>query len=125
MRTRALHGWSTTLLIAEDVRKFAAEREKVNRIYAEGLPDIRKASKLTQQQVAEQLVTDQGTVSKIKRRDDLLLSTLRLYLAAAGVLHPKIVVEKDGVEIALDLDALGGGQLNRGEAKVIAGRRKS
>lgn len=91
-------------LIADDVQEFAAERERVNRVHARGLADIRRASKLTQQQMAELLGTDQGTVSKIERRDDLLLSTLRHYLAAAGAVHPKIVVEKDGVEITLELD---------------------
>lgn len=92
-------------LIADDVRRYAAEREKVNRVYAECLADLRKASNLTQQQMAALLNTDQGTVSRIERRDDLLLSTLRQYLAAVGALHPKIVVEKDGVEVALELDA--------------------
>ena len=92
-------------LIADDVRRYRAERETVNRIHAEGLADIRKASNLTQQQVAAALDTDQGTVSRIERRDDLLLSTLRQYLAATGAEHPKIVIEKDGVEITLDLDA--------------------
>ena len=87
-------------LIAEEVRKYRDER-----IHAQGLADIRKASNLTQKQVAAALDTDQGTVSRIERRDDLLLSTLRQYLAATGAEHPKIVIEKDGVEITLDLDA--------------------
>jgi hypothetical protein len=39
-------------LIAEDVRRYAAERETVNRIYARGLAEIRKASNLTQQEMA-------------------------------------------------------------------------
>ncbi|HEY5857538.1 MAG TPA: helix-turn-helix transcriptional regulator [Aldersonia sp.] len=92
-------------LIADDVRRHRAERETVNRIHAQGLADIRKASNLTQQQVAAALDTDQGTVSRIERRDDLLLSTLRQYLAATGAEHPRIVIEKDGLEITLDLDA--------------------
>jgi DNA-binding transcriptional regulator YiaG len=93
-------------LIADDVRRYAAEREHVNQVYAQGLAEIRKASNLTQQQMATLLNTDQGTVSRIERRSDVLLSTLRHYLAAAGAQHPRIVVEKDGVEISLDLDAL-------------------
>ena len=91
--------------IAETVCEFAAERETMNRVYAEGLADIRKAGNLTQVQMAALLGTNQGAVSRIEGRDDLLLSTLRQYLAATGAVHPKIVVEKDGVEIALDLDA--------------------
>ncbi len=90
--------------IASDVSRFAEERAIVNRVYAQGLADIRKAGNLTQQQVADALHTDQGTISRIERRDDLLLSTLRQYLTATGAQHPKIVVEKDGVEITLDLD---------------------
>jgi len=92
-------------LIAEDVRRYAAEREHVNRVYAQGLADIRRAGKLTQQQLADALDTDQGTVSRIERRHDLLLSTLRDYLVAAGVEHSRIVVEREGVEIVLDLDS--------------------
>ncbi|MEU5841463.1 hypothetical protein [Rhodococcus sp. NPDC047139] len=53
--------------------------------------------------IAEQV--EQAAVSKIERRSDLLLSTLREYLAATGVEHPRIVVEKDGVEVSLELDA--------------------
>lgn len=92
-------------LIAEDVARYAAERAEVNRIYAQGLADIRKAGNLTQTEVAKILDTDQGTVSRIENRDDLLLSTLRQYLAATGAVHAKIVVEKEGVEITLDLDS--------------------
>lgn len=90
--------------IAEDVRRFAGERDDANRVYAQGLADIRKASNRTQQQVAAALATDQGTVSRVERNGDMLLSTLRQYLTATGATHPRIVVEKNGVEIALDLD---------------------
>jgi len=96
-------------LIAADVRRYAAEREHVNRVYAQGLADIRRAGKLTQQQLADSLNTDQGTVSRIERRHDLLLSTLRDYLVAAGVEHSRIVVEREGVEIVLDLDSFARG----------------
>ncbi|NLG55572.1 MAG: helix-turn-helix transcriptional regulator [Rhodococcus sp.] len=95
---------ATDPLIADDVAQYAAERTEVNRIYAQGLADIRKAGNLTQTEVAKILDTDQGTVSRIENRDDLLLSTLRQYLAATGAVHARIVVEKEGVEIALDLD---------------------
>ena len=96
-------------LIADDVRRYAAERAAANRVYARGLAEIRKASNLTQQQLAVLLNTDQGTISRIERRDDLLMSTLREYLWAAGARHPRIVVDKDGVEIALELDSFAGG----------------
>ncbi|MCH9731995.1 MAG: helix-turn-helix domain-containing protein [Actinomycetia bacterium] len=92
-------------LIAEDLRRCAAERESRNRIYARGLAEIRKAGNMTQRELADLLGTDQGTVSRIERRDDLLLSTLRHYLVATGAEHPKIIAEKDGLEIVLDLDS--------------------
>lgn len=88
---------------ADSCPKEVGARERVNEIHARGPADIRKASKLTQQQMAQVLGTDQGTVSKIERRDDLLLSTLRHYFATVGAVHPNI--EKDGVEITLELDA--------------------
>ncbi|SEM03519.1 helix-turn-helix domain-containing protein [Rhodococcus maanshanensis] len=81
-----------------------SETQDLKRVHAERLADIRKAGNLTQQQVAALLDTDQGTVSRIERRDDLMLSTLRQYLAATGAEHARIVIEKEGVEIVLDLD---------------------
>ena len=54
--------------------------------------------------LAAALGVEQAAVSKIERRHDLLLSTLREYLTATGAQHPRIVVEKDGVEVSLDLD---------------------
>lgn len=92
-------------LAVDGVGEFAVEADRVSRFHATGLADIRKASSLTQQQMAELLGTDQGTVSKIEHRGDLLLSTLREYLTATGAVHPKIVAERDGVEISLELDA--------------------
>ena len=91
-------------LIPDDVRHHTAQRVHTSRVHAQGLADIRKAANLTQQQLATALRTDQGTVSRIERRRDLLLSTLREYLAATGAEHPRIVVERDGMEIVLDLD---------------------
>ncbi|MGB2810175.1 MAG: hypothetical protein WBC17_00270 [Mycobacterium sp.] len=37
------------------------------------------------------------------------MSTLRGYLVAAGVEHSRIVVEREGVEIVLDLDSFASG----------------
>lgn len=91
--------------IAEQVEQVRAETAQMNRVYVETLADIRKAGALTQTDVAKALGVEQAAVSKIERRSDLLLSTLREYLAATGAEHPRIVVEKDGVEVSLDLDA--------------------
>jgi len=48
------------------------------------LRELRKACRLTQQKVARSLRIGQEGVSKIERRSDLLLSTLRDYVQAMG-----------------------------------------
>jgi len=48
------------------------------------LRELRKARRLSQKSVAEKLRTNQAGVSKIEKRADLMLSTLRGYVEAAG-----------------------------------------
>src|SRR5277367_4289585 len=48
------------------------------------LRDLRKAHKLTQQRVAEALHISQDGVSRIEKRSDFLISTLRSYVEAMG-----------------------------------------
>ncbi len=48
------------------------------------LEALRKARSLTQVQVAKELGIGQNSVSTLERRADLLVSTLRKYVAAAG-----------------------------------------
>lgn len=48
------------------------------------LQDIRKAKKLTQESMAEILGIRQDSVSRMEKRADLLLSTLRSYVKAMG-----------------------------------------
>ena len=48
------------------------------------LQDIRKALKLTQERMAELLEIRQDSVSRLEKRTDLLLSTLRSYVEAMG-----------------------------------------
>ena len=48
------------------------------------LQELRKALELTQEEVAKTLDIHQVNVSKLERRSDLKLSTLREYLAALG-----------------------------------------
>jgi transcriptional regulator with XRE-family HTH domain len=62
---------------------------------------------LTQDEVAERLGIGQGDVSKLERRDDLLLSTLLRYLSAAGAEDARIVVTVHGQHVELDLTSLG------------------
>lgn len=61
--------------IEEQVRK---ERRKI------ALSDMRRARSLTQNAIAEQLHIDQGAVSRLEKRTDMYLSTLRNYVEASG-----------------------------------------
>lgn len=68
----------------------AARREKIeNRtreLIAEELTlqDIRKARQLTQEQMAKTLNIGQDSVSRIEKRSDMMLSTMRSYVEAMG-----------------------------------------
>ncbi len=48
------------------------------------LRDLRKAHELTQERIAETLGISQDGVSRIEKRSDFLLSTLRSYVEAMG-----------------------------------------
>lgn len=48
------------------------------------LSEMRKARSLTQNSIAEQLHIDQGAVSRLEKRTDMYLSTLRSYVEATG-----------------------------------------
>jgi transcriptional regulator with XRE-family HTH domain len=48
------------------------------------LRDLRVARRKTQQQLAESLHVQQGTISKLENKSDLYLSTLRRYIEAMG-----------------------------------------
>lgn len=48
------------------------------------LAEIRKAVGLTQDELARQLETGQGTVSKVEHAADMYLSTLRRFIEAMG-----------------------------------------
>ena len=59
--------------------------ERANAEYqALALSELREAQDLTQVQLAKKLGVDQGAVSKIERRTDMYLSTLRNVIAAMG-----------------------------------------
>ena len=59
--------------------------ERANEEYqALALAELREACDLTQVQLAKKLGIDQGAVSKIERRADMYLSTLRNVIQAMG-----------------------------------------
>ncbi|HEY3556349.1 MAG TPA: helix-turn-helix domain-containing protein [Kribbella sp.] len=90
--------------IAAGVAEVEAESRELDRAYAENLAMIRRAGELTQVEVAEKLGVGQAVVSRLERRNDMLLSTLADYLHATGAENPRIVAVLNGIEVELDLD---------------------
>jgi transcriptional regulator with XRE-family HTH domain len=66
------------------------------------LAAIRRATGVTQIELAANLGVGQAQISKIERQADMLISTLASYLAALGV-DAKIVVEVGGQTVTYDL----------------------
>jgi DNA-binding XRE family transcriptional regulator len=48
------------------------------------LQDLRKAQKLTQEQMASVLNIGQDSISRLEKRSDMMLSTMRSYVEAMG-----------------------------------------
>ena len=48
------------------------------------LKDLRKSTRLTQDELAARLGVGQDTISRLEKRDDMLLSTLRHYVESVG-----------------------------------------
>ena len=75
------------------------------------LRHLRRARDLTQQRMAELLRLDQGSVSKIESRSDMMLSTLRSYVEAMGgslrliAEFPDEIAEVGSLGEALDIKA--------------------
>lgn len=88
----------------EAVAEVHAGMDEMDRAYASGLADIRKAGSLTQKQLADAMKTDQGSVSRIENRDDVLLSTFAEYIEAVGGQNAALVVSINGVEVEMPLD---------------------
>lgn len=66
-------------------RRFKVEARAAELIAEEmTLRDMRKAMELTQERMAELLGIGQDSVSRLEKRSDLLLSTLRSYVKAMG-----------------------------------------
>jgi transcriptional regulator with XRE-family HTH domain len=60
-------------------------RRKTKELLAEmPLNELRRARQLTQEQLAEALGMDQGNISKLERRTDMYVSTLRKFVEALG-----------------------------------------
>ena len=77
--------------VEDKIKKLSPAQRKMVESRAAGLiaeeltlRDLRKARKLTQVRLAEQLRITQDSVSRLEKRSDLLLSTLRKTVKAMG-----------------------------------------
>ncbi len=61
-------------------------REKIERRAAElaTLKDLRQAVELTQEELAASIGVGQDTISRLEKRSDMLISTLKRYVQAMG-----------------------------------------
>jgi DNA-binding XRE family transcriptional regulator len=66
------------------------------------LHQLRNAREMTQTRMAELLDMDQGNISKLEKRTDMYLSTLRSYVEAMGGTLEVRAVFPDG-EVKIDL----------------------
>ena len=71
------------------------------------LKDLRQAAQQTQEQLAATLGVGQDTISRLEKRSDMLLSTLRHYVESMGgqlnlvaqfPIRPPVVIEHLGVQ---------------------------
>ncbi len=62
-----------------------AAKKKTQRLLAEmPLQELRQARQMSQEKLAEVLATKQANVSRLERRTDMYISTLRSYIEAMG-----------------------------------------
>lgn len=66
------------------------------------LGEIRRAAGCTQVQLATELNTTQGQISRFERQDDILLSTLTAYLTGLGA-EARLTVKVGGKTISQSL----------------------
>jgi len=68
----------------DPVRRARVEQRVQKALKAMPLEGLRDARELTQAQLAQVLNVSQGAVSKVERRTDMYISTLRSYVRAIG-----------------------------------------
>jgi transcriptional regulator with XRE-family HTH domain len=66
------------------------------------LAAIRRATGLTQTELAANLGVGQAQISKVERQDDMLISTLASYLKALGV-NASLVIEMGQQNVTYDV----------------------
>jgi DNA-binding XRE family transcriptional regulator len=96
------HKWSE-LEAKMGPERVAAARARARKIIEEmPLQQLRNAREMTQTRLAEVLEMDQGNISKLEKRTDMYLSTLRSYVEAmGGTLEIRAVFPDGAVKIDL------------------------
>jgi DNA-binding XRE family transcriptional regulator len=89
-------------LIAERRRRGGrrSARQRAVKVDLPPLGELRNALGLTQAELGERIGTSQKGISKLERQDDLLLSTLALYLDSLGA-HLELVIDDQRIPIAV------------------------
>lgn len=122
----------------EDIMKdlSPARRKKIEARAAEllaeemSLRELRRAANLTQKRIAKQLHIGQEGVSRLEKRSDLLISTLRSYVEATGGRleliarypdRPPVLVQ--GFETIREAKSRGGKQAT-GRKRTLRGRTR-
>lgn len=95
-RLRAIPG------VEERSAQIRDEMVEADRLYAGSLAAIRKAANLTQVELGAQMGVPQTAISRLEKQEDMLLSTLADYLAAAGE-RPRVVVTVNGRDVEYEL----------------------
>jgi DNA-binding XRE family transcriptional regulator len=96
------HKWSE-LEAKMGPERVAAARARARTIIEEmPLQQLRNAREMTQTRLAEVLEMDQGNISKLEKRTDMYLSTLRSYVEAMGGTLEIRAVFPDG-DVKIDL----------------------
>lgn len=90
-----------------------AERRAGQSLLAMPLDELRDAKRLTQVQLAQLLQISQGAVSKVERRSDMFVSTLRSYVRAIGGVLEIRAVFPEGDVLIDQFDGLKGANPNR------------
>lgn len=85
------------------VEEVEADQREWSREYRVTLAAVRKALHLTQGEVGERIGATQPEVSRLERRDDVLVSTLRAFVGALGADLELVARFADGHVVRIDL----------------------
>lgn len=90
--------------LAGESQAIRERMREADRIHAMTLAMVRHAAGLTQVELARALNVSQGAVARTEGRGDMLLSTLKAYLEAAGARAVLLVELADGTMAQISLD---------------------